>query len=137
MKWMVPIAGAVALAGCQTAGDRTERQERLEAEIAARQGAEVDRICFARSVNGWRSLGRDALLLREGVSDWYKVDLAGTCDPEWAFNAIGLETRPAGSSCLSRGDHISTPDAPIGGRCVITAIHEWDEDTEIPDAPEE
>jgi hypothetical protein len=137
MKWMLPIAGAVALAGCQTAADRAGRQDRLEAEIAARQGAEVDRICFARSVNGWRPLGRDALLLRHSGDRWYKVDLAGTCDPEWAFNAIGIETRPAGSSCLSRGDHISTPDTPTDGRCVIIAIHEWDEDAEIPDAPEE
>lgn len=137
MKWIIALAGAATLAGCQTAEDYAEREARLQAEIDARQGPEASQVCFTRSINGWRALGDDAVLVRARVDDWYKLDLAGTCDPEMAFNAIALETRPAGSSCVSRGDRISTPDAPVGGQCVITRIHEWDEEAEVPEmAPE-
>lgn len=132
MKWFFVLAGAAVLAGCQTSENYAEREDALQAEIAARQGAEVNQICFMRNINGWRELGDNALLVREGIDDWYKLDLAGTCDPEWAFNAISIETRPAASSCLTRGDHISTPDASFTGRCVITGIHEWNADAEVP-----
>lgn len=134
MKWIMAVAGAATLAGCQTAEDSAEREARLQAEIAARQGAEVNRVCFTRNINGWRPLGDDAILVRARIDDWYQLNLSGTCDPEWAFNAIVLESRPAGGSCVSRGDHITTPETPISGRCVITSIHEWDEEAEMPEA---
>lgn len=132
MKWMCAIVGAAVLAGCQTAEEYAAAESRLQSEIAAKQGQRVDRLCFTRSINGWRELGKKAVLIEKGVNDWYKLDLLGTCQPEWAFNAIALKTRPAGSSCLSRGDEIATFDQPIDGDCVITAIYEWDEDAEVP-----
>lgn len=136
MKWICAMAGAALLAGCQTSEEYAEAESRLEAEIAAKQGERVDRICFTRSVRGWRELGDDAVLLRRGVNDWYQVNLSGTCQPEWAFNAIAVRTRPAGSSCISRGDRIDTPDAPISGSCLITEIYEWNEDAEVPETQE-
>lgn len=136
MKWIVAIAGVAALAACQTAEEFAAEEERLQAEIAAKQGERVDRICFTQSINGWRELGDDAVLLRKNVNDWYKLDISGTCDPEWAFNAIAIETRPAGAHCVSRGDQIRTFDTAIDGRCFITAIHEWDDDAEVAGAAE-
>lgn len=133
MKWVLAVMGATALAGCQTAEQYADRENRLQAEIAARQGAEVNQICFTRSIDGWRELGDDALLVREGIDDWYKLDLAGVCAPDWAFNAIAIETR-TGSSCLTRGDHVTIPNSPLDGRCTIMSIHEWDEEAEVPEA---
>lgn len=141
MRWICATAMVSALGACQTTEEYAAAEAREEArfaeEIAARQGERVDRICFTRSINGWREFGEDAVLLRKGVDDWYKLDLSGVCDPEWAINAIAVKTRPAGSSCVSRGDEIKTFDQPIDGTCFITAIYEWNEDAEIAEMEED
>jgi hypothetical protein len=125
------VAVAAMLAGCQTSVESAARQDdEIARLVAARQGAEVDRICFTSNINGWSELGRDAILLERGVNDWFKVDLTGTCDPEWAFNTIAISSRPAGSSCLTRGDRIHTDDRDIPGVCYVQSIYEWDETKE-------
>lgn len=133
MKSLILPFAAVALlaAGCQSSSESAARQDDEIARLtAARQGAEVDRICFASNINGWSPLGRDAVLLERGVNDWFKVELTGTCDPEWAFNTIALRSRPAGSSCLTRGDRITTDDQTVPGVCYVDRIYEWDETRE-------
>lgn len=131
------MATALALGACQTAEDRAASEARLQAEIDARRGEEVNRICFQRNINGWRELSDEAILLQRGVNDWYMVELRGVCDPTMAFNSIALVSRPAGSSCLSRGDKVIIPDDVIGGQCFIDRIYKWDEDAEIPEPPAE
>lgn len=135
MKNAIPVL-AVALLSVSCAHWPREKADgtSIEAEIAARQGKEVDRICFARQINGWRAIGEHAVLLEKGVNDWYKLDLVGTCRPEWAFNAIAVRTRPAGSLCLSKGDRIETFTTPMVESCAIVAIYEWDEKAEVPPA---
>jgi hypothetical protein len=139
MKPQIFTVAAVALlaSACQSSAESVaQREDEIARLVAARQGAEVDRICFTSSINGWSPLGRNALLLERGVNDWFKVDLTGTCDPEWAFNAIAISTRPAGSSCLTRGDRIHTDDRTIPGTCYVDKIYEWDETKEpAPAAP--
>ncbi len=132
MKPLILTAAAALLAaGCQSSVESAARQDdEIARQVAARQGAEVDRICFAQNINGWSPLGREAVLLERGVNDWYKVELTGTCDPEWAFTTIAVSTRPAGSSCLSRGDRIQTDDPTIPGVCYVQSIYEWDETKE-------
>ncbi|MGD2132716.1 MAG: DUF6491 family protein [Maricaulaceae bacterium] len=126
------LAGSLALAGCQSTTTAAEREAQREMEIAARQGEQVDRICFTRNIRGWREFGDDAVLLEAGLNDWYKVDLSGFCQPDQAFDTIAIESR--GGVCLNRGDNISTPDAPLGGRCFIDHIYEWDEEAEVASA---
>jgi hypothetical protein len=138
MKAVAAIpAVAFILASCapytQIAPDRSA----LEAEIATRQGKEVDRICFASQINGWRELSRDSILVEKGVNDWYQLDLSGTCEPDNAFDAIAVRTRPAGSPCLTKGDSIQTFDAPIKGSCFIRSIHEWDDKAEVAGAADD
>lgn len=133
MKRMLTFACAAvaaALAACQTTEDAREQDQLARAAIAAKQGEQVNRICFASSINSWREFGSDAVLLRKGANDWYKLDLSGACDPEGAFNSIAVITRPAGG-CVSRGDEIGTFDQTIGGACLITEIHEWNEDARM------
>ena len=70
--------------------------------------------------------GNDAILL-EARGEWYLAELSGTCDPESAFAAIATRRGP-GTSCLSRGDEVFTGPPRSGGRCVITALYEWDDE---------
>ncbi len=126
------LLGLGALAACVTTREheaaRAEAQALIDAEINARQGETVSRIC-PRSSDGWKPLGDDALLL-EARGEWYMAELSGTCDPGSAF--AGIATRAgAGSSCLARGDDILTGRPRSGERCVIMALYEWDEDAEL------
>ena len=67
-------------------------------------------------------------MLIEAQRHWHYVELVGSCDPDTAFSAI--VTRSSGAtSCLERGDDVFTGRPRYGGgRCVITAIHEWDDE---------
>lgn len=129
------VAVAVSAAACQATPEQQAARATADAEtealIALRQGAEIDRLCFTNNIRGWSELSRSAILLEEGVNDWYKIDLTGTCRPEWAFNAIGIVSRPAGSSCLSRGDRLITDDETVPGVCYVDRIYEWDETKEL------
>ncbi|MCG8440261.1 MAG: DUF6491 family protein [Caulobacterales bacterium] len=136
MKRLALVSAAAAIvAGCQTIAQAPEPDPELAALVEARQGEEVDRICFTRSINNWRALGRDSLLLEKGVNDWFKVDVSGTCDPKFAFEFIALSPR-GGSSCLTRGDRIDTDASPPRGFCLISRMYRWDETAEVP-APAE
>lgn len=126
---LLSFSAACATSPEQEATREAERAQ-LEAEIASRQGDQVNRICPRSSIDGWKPLGDDGLLIEAGQNDWYQVELAGTCDPEQAFNAFATPGIP-GSSCLRRGDNVFTGRPRSGGRCVITAIYEWDEDAAI------
>ena len=137
MSLIRPVVGTVLLSVCwltactttpEDAAERARAQSQTEAEISARQGEAVTRIC-PRGNDGWKALGDDILLL-EASGDWYMAELSGACDPGSAFTVIA--TRPStGSSCLQRGDDIYTGRPRSGGRCVITGLYEWDEDAEL------
>lgn len=136
LGFVVAGLAGLAITGCATVEDRAQAQAKIDAQITASQGEKVDRICFANQIDGWRPLDRDALLVREGVNDWYQLDLAGPCDPRDAMLNIAFD-RFAGSGCLSRGDRVIIPGglAGMGGSCFITAIYEWDDDADVA-APE-
>lgn len=111
----------------------TSAQEN-ESEDDSRIGQEVDRICFGRSINGWRSVngqGR-AVLLEKGVNDWYLVGVSGPCTAsDFRFaETIGIDSRPSGG-CVSRGDTIIVASTGRSiNRCFIRKINERDEKTE-------
>lgn len=96
-----------------------------------RLGKEVDRICFQRTINGWRAVkGEDnVVLLERGVNNWYRVELLGACRSSLFRSAIaiGIDSRPGGG-CVTRGDRILVEDSPgFTQSCVITNMYEWDE----------
>lgn len=96
-----------------------------------RIGEEVNSICFARTINGWKALkGVDnVVLLDKGVHDWYYVELTGYC-PARVFQSaerIAIESRPAGG-CLTRGDTIVVHDVGnLANRCFIKKMSKWDD----------
>lgn len=106
-----------------------------------RLGKETNRICFQRSISGWKSVKGedDVVLLERGLNHWYWVELAGGCRESMLRSAlsIGIDSRPAGG-CVSRGDVIIVRDTPsFTRRCVITRIYEWDEDAVAEEADAE
>jgi hypothetical protein len=125
------LLGVCVLAACTTTpeeeAERTKAQALLDAEISAHKGEAVSQIC-PRGSDGWKALG-DNIVLLEARGDWYMAELSGTCDPDSAFRGIATRSGP-GSSCLARGDRILTGPPRGGGRCTITALYQWNEDTE-------
>lgn len=131
------IAAAAALAACSSMpGPATPRGIERYADDP-RLGEETNRICFARSIDGFSMNERDSVVLHEG-RDRYLVAIAGTCmDLEYA-EAIALDT-PTG--CLTPGDAIIVSRA-MGGtlgpqRCLITGIRKWDPKAKAKPDPEQ
>jgi len=130
---MAILAAAAALAAIATPSLAEEEKKKGP---DPRIGAEVNRICFPRNINGWKSVkGEDnVVLLEEGVNDWYYVKVSGPC-PERVFrfaHVIALDSRPAGG-CIRRGDVIIVEDTGnFARRCHIKRIYEWDDKAPAP-----
>jgi len=117
--------GAAALFSSALAGDDP------------RQGEQVRSICFARSIDNFRTIKGedDVVLLEKGVNDWYRVELSGACGYRHLrfAQAISIDSRPSGG-CVRRGDILVFHDSAFGGRdrfkrrCFISDIYEWDPD---------
>lgn len=129
-------AGAFAVAAVAMAKE-SEKADAPDPRI----GAEVNSICFARTINGWKSLkGVDnVVLLEKGANDWFYVEVQGYC-PSRIFRAaetIGIESRPSGG-CVTRGDVIIVRDTGhFTNRCFITRMSEWDEKAQSGEGDEE
>lgn len=102
-----------------------------------RLGEEVDRICFASTINGFRTIdGADnVVVLEKGVRDDYRVELSGLCTARTLnfAQSVAIDSRPAGG-CVTRGDVLVFSgsaffdDRPIDRtRCFITRINKWNE----------
>lgn len=140
MKSHIFIAACLA-AGMTVFSSAYAEDEGGEEKVDLRLGEEVDRICFPRNINGWKTVKKEdnVLLLEEGVNDWYRVELLGACryrDLRFTHK-IALETRPSGG-CVTRGDVITLIDnSGFNRRCTITQINEWDDDAPAPSDEEE
>lgn len=132
------VFGLAAMQSAAFAGEEVEKEGLLS---DPRVGEKVDRICFQRSIDGWRTakgFGR-AVLLNRGVNDWYLVKVSGACRAnDFAFaHKIGIESRPAGG-CVRRGDVILVEGAGRSvNRCFIRSINRWDDDAEAPQEEDE
>lgn len=130
LKSSIFVAAALSAIGSAWAGEAPAKPD-------PRIGPEVDRICFARNINGWKALKGedDVVLLESGVNDWYRVETTGGCR-ESAFRfaeVIGLEQRPAGG-CVTRGDVIIVRDSgDFTRRCFISKINKWDDKAKAPE----
>lgn len=121
--------GALAVSACATSNEAVSD---YDPSSDPRVGAEVNRICFPRNINGWSTIDEDdsAIILTEGVNDDFRVEFAGPCNrSDFQFaQTIGIENRPGGG-CLTRGDRLLVRGAgDFINRCLITRINEWDED---------
>lgn len=138
MKHLIRTAlacGAVTamIAACTSAPD--EQTADTDWMTDARLGEQVDRICFTRSIDNFRSPSRDTVIVEKGVNDEYLIQTFGNCYNLRNAQSLSLDTF-GGSSCLSKGDAIFAYDSAFGPdktdigpvRCPIKAIYEWNED---------
>ncbi len=131
-------AVVIGLAGAAIAGGKASG----EATADPRLGEEVDRICFSRDIDGFRTIDDedDAVLLERGVNDWYKTTLAGACNYNRLrfAQSVAIDERPRGG-CITRGDALVFSNSAFGDfsfpnatRCSIVEIHRWDPKAEAP-----
>lgn len=130
MKKSLWLGGAAGMCAAALASGAFAQKD-AEKSANPALGEEVDRICFASTINGWRSVKGedDVVLLERGVNDWYRVELTGGCNESLFRSAltIGIDSRPGGG-CVSRGDVIIVKDTPgFTRRCMITRMYKWDE----------
>ena len=133
--FLFAATAALAAAACATQSTDQSDADSDPAALAKadpRIGPEVNRICFQRSINSWRTIDGDddAILLRRGVNDLYRVEYTGACSAsDFRFaETIGIVGRPAGG-CLTRGDRLLVEGpGDFVNRCLITQINEWNED---------
>ena len=130
MKTAITVLAAAVISSACATGPSTD----VDAEIAARQGEAVDRICFTRQIDNWRGLDRHAILVEKGVNEWFKLDLTGPCEPDLAFERIALRTSPPGG-CLTKGDAVATFSTPTYGVCRIVAMYKWNAAAEVDASP--
>ena len=127
------------LSACATANSPEAQAEREQAradEVFAsdiRRGEQVDRVCFASSIDSFGETTRRAVVVREG-RDRYLIETFGGCfDLDWA-QSLAIDTF---SSCLSKGDRIIASDSVFGfdkqdfrQSCRVKAIYAWNPDAE-------
>lgn len=123
----------IALAACSSTPDDNGDDDAWRTD--ARLGERVDRICFSRSVDGFRENTRRTLIVERGVNDEYLIETAGSCYDLKNAQSLSFDTFGA-SSCISKGDSIYAYDSVFGPdrtntptiRCPISAIYEWHEE---------
>ncbi|RAN34290.1 DUF6491 family protein [Hyphomonas pacifica] len=136
------LAAPILLAACAStpAGEETPRGVAKYADDP-RLGEEVDRICFASSIDSFGNNTRDTLTVREG-RDHYLIEVMGVCTNLDDAMRIGLDST---GSCLRDMDAIIVSTQIMGGRdgspfdtqrCTVKSIHKWNPDAEKADVEE-
>ncbi len=125
---------APLLAACASTYDSAEKEPRGAAKFAndPRLGAEVDKICFAGTINSFSAETRDTVVLRARASDYYLVEVTGGCTSLRNAQRVGVD--PRGGSCLRKNDFLIVSENLFNGgqvgidpqRCMIRSIYEWD-----------
>jgi len=133
MKIETFLISAIALTGL-VACTSTDTDDRDPVGIAAymddpRLGEKVDKICFARNIDGFNALDSRTLILSDSPKKKYIVETYGPCnDIDYAWE-IALDSF---SSCLRDNDKlIITRGSGVQGRdpltrtCHIKSIYKW------------
>ena len=133
----LPIFATVFLSACTTQGEDTEPRVRGVAQFEGdpRLGEEVNRACFASSIDSFSEATDDTVVIHISPRKAFLVETFGTCyDLDHALS-VGVASR---SGCLSKGDKIIASDSAFGLRssgigpstCTIKALYEWDKHAE-------
>lgn len=99
-----------------------QSSSRTQAILDGMAGETVSSICFTRGIRNWHPFDDTSIIVREGVNNYYKLNLIGACNARDAFMQIQIESR--GGICLTDGDRISFDRDP-GMSCSIGSIQRW------------
>lgn len=122
LKNLLLLTFSIFVSACAVNPDNAEPKK-----VDPRQGEAVNQVCFNRSMDSWSTIKGDnkALVVYDRHKKQYKLDLIGTCDPQFAMLRIATVSR-TGSSCLSKGDKVITDaDTDIHDSCTIMGIYKW------------
>lgn len=133
---MVAVATSLLLTGCETTSTNENGEKPLRGIAAlkddARLGEKVNRICFARQIDGFRAATKNTVIVESGLRKEFIIETFGGCSNLRDAQGISL---PTGFSCLSDKDSIIVHDSvfktettPFSNqRCSIKSIHRWNE----------
>ncbi len=96
-----------------------------------RLGQEVDRICFARNIEGFTTTSRDTLVIRTSPNTQFLVEVSGTCPSLLRAQTVAVDST---LSCVTPGDFLIVSESPVSlrnrgvvpDRCAINRIFTWD-----------
>lgn len=135
----------ISIASCIVASCAASDEAGANSSDDARLGEKVDRICFARGINGFQSRSDGpGLILTRGARDKFAVTFAGSCRAADRAQRIGISER-FGGGCLTWGDAIYVSESAFSSnerdpfdpeRCIVRSIHEWNEDAGTESASE-
>jgi hypothetical protein len=133
------LVGCTALLAACANAPLTPEQEALKAvaftEADPRRGEEVRQLCFTSQIDSFGPTSRNAVVVREGVNDYYLLEVFPGCFDLDGAQALALK---GFSGCLSRGDRLrafSSAFGPTPGdlnqRCSINRIYRWNPDATL------
>ena len=128
MKAISILLASCLLAACTSKSSEPELTGAAQFADNPALGEEVDRICFASSIDGFSSTTRDTIIVREG-RDSYLVEVFNGCFQLKDVQRLGID---ATGGCLGRGDFLVVSDSffadtqPGPERCRVQAIYKWD-----------
>tara|TARA_R100000935_G_C2740902_1_gene125820 strand:- start:90 stop:545 length:456 start_codon:yes stop_codon:yes gene_type:complete len=136
------LATPLLLSACTSTENLEDRPKGIERYAGdPRLGEEVDRICFASTIDGFSETTRDTVIVREG-GDHYVIETFGSCTPLEDAMQLGFDKT---GGCLGKGDAViastslfPTPQLPpfASQKCLVKSMYKWDPDA-IEETPEE
>ena len=128
----------LSLSACASALTPEEKAQQLSESLYAddpRRGEEVNKLCFASSIDGFSQTTKRAVVVSEGLRD-YLVTTRFRCNDLDHALSLGVKSF---SACLRPGDKLIGSDSAFGlnstgpgpQTCLVDKIYEWDADAEL------
>lgn len=131
------FVSGILITGCASTAAGEDKPDGIAAFAEdARLGEAVNKICFNRNIDGFRTMNRDTVVLQSGISDEYLVEVGGVCSNLQHAQSMAIDSS---LSCVRRNDYLIVSDSAFSlddgigigpDRCIIKKIHKWDKDAE-------
>jgi len=128
------LPAILIIAGCSSVSENADKPRGIAAfDGDPRLGAQVDKICFSRSIDGFTDAKRDTIVLHRSHNDRYIVEVNGICPSLRHAQTVGLDSY---SSCVRENDYLIVSESAFTlndsmshgpDRCLIDKIYRWDE----------
>ncbi len=116
---------SVALLACASAALSACAPQAAGGPTTAAPARQPRQCFFANQVNSYREAGEDAVHLRVGVNQVWRMEFVGNCpDVRWSFGGIALRQRGAGGGTICGGLDVDvlTNDAGFPRRCPVRTV---------------
>jgi len=123
------LLGLIALAGAGCATEADKPSPSPDFSAAARQ-------CFQpSSINSYRTIGEEAVVLRVAGGEIWRLDFEGSCpNINFAMGRIGVQQRIGGQICRGYNADVVFDDGGFPRRCSVRSVRRLNQ-TEIAALP--